>query len=283
MPRKKADPVEQLSVEQWEIKRLIPYDRNPRVLTEDAIAKVAASIKEYGWRQPIVVDGDGVVIVGHTRLEAAKRLGHKTVPVDVAGNMSQGQVRAYRIADNRVGEYTSWDDDKLTAEIMDLAEMNIELTPLGFHDEELLAFLASCDDEQEADGEEYDGHQYTRKIEAPLYEPKGEKPEVSELVDRSKVEALLEEIHDADLPPEVAEFMMFAAERHAKFNFSAIANYYAHASGDVQDLMERSALVIIDFDKAMENGFVSLTERFDKQFREDYASELEAGEIPADA
>jgi hypothetical protein len=89
-----------LSFEWWPIERPIPYARNPRVVTEVAVAAVAASIAEYGWRQIIVVDPDGVIVVGHTRLLAAKRLGLTEVPVHIATDLTPQQIKAYRLADN---------------------------------------------------------------------------------------------------------------------------------------------------------------------------------------
>lgn len=120
------------TVEQWDISRVLPYENNPRIITEAAITKVAESIRQYGWRQPIVVDTAGVVIVGHTRLRAAKHLGLTSVPVHVAASMTPEQVRAYRIADNRVADETDWDRDILISEIGDLIELNVDMTTLGF-------------------------------------------------------------------------------------------------------------------------------------------------------
>ena len=102
---------------------------------------------------------------------------------------------------------------------------------------------------------------YTNKIVAPIYEPKGERPAIADMIDRSKTDELMKQIKEATLPNEVAEFLRFAAERHTKFHFRNIAEFYCHADKPTQDLMEKSALIIIDFKKAIENGFVHLTER----------------------
>lgn len=118
------------------IESITPYERNPRH-NADAVKAVAASIKEFGWRQPIVVDKHGVVIVGHTRLLAAKRLGLSSVPVHVADELTPAQVKALRIADNRVGENATWNDELLSIELNDLrlADFNLDLT--GFEKAEL--------------------------------------------------------------------------------------------------------------------------------------------------
>lgn len=121
-----------LDVETWPIERVVPYARNPRRVPDEAVSKVAASIREFGWRQPIVVDPDGVVIVGHVRLLAAQRLGLTEVPVHVARDLTPAQAKAYRIADNRVAEATTWDDALLALEFEDLASMDVDLALTGF-------------------------------------------------------------------------------------------------------------------------------------------------------
>lgn len=99
-----------------------PSTTNPRKIPKAAVDIVAKSIAEFGWQQPLVVDSGNVVIVGHTRLLAAKQLGLPTVPVVIADNLTPEQVRAYRIADNRSGDFTSWDFPELAAQLEDLAE-----------------------------------------------------------------------------------------------------------------------------------------------------------------
>jgi len=111
---------------------------------------------------------------------------------------------------------------------------------------------------------------YTQTVDTPIYEPSGPPPEIAELSDRSTADELLREIRDAELPEEVEGFLLDAAERHVAFNYQRIANYYAHAPDDVQALMERSALVVIDYDQAIERGFVRLKEDIGAAFHEDY-------------
>src|SRR4051794_13670078 len=97
----------------WSIERLIPYARNPRQIPQTAIDKVAASIQAFGFRQPIVVDQNGVIIVGHVRLLAAQQLELTEVPVHVATELTIAQVNAYRLADNRTHEEATWDMEAL--------------------------------------------------------------------------------------------------------------------------------------------------------------------------
>ena len=124
-----------LAIEEWAIERVIPYDKNPRV-NDSAVDAVARSILEFGFRQPIVVDEKGVVIVGHTRLKAAKKLGLATVPVHVA-SMTHAQAKAYRIADNQTATIAEWDKELLPIEILELKEMDFDLELLGFDKLEL--------------------------------------------------------------------------------------------------------------------------------------------------
>lgn len=134
-----------LTVETWPIDRPIPYARNPRV-NQDAVAVVAASLKEFGWRQPIVVDEDGVVVVGHTRLLAARQLGQTEVPVHVARGLTPAQIRAYRIADNRSGEIAEWELELLALEFADLQDAGADPTMTGFDEADVARILGAVDE-----------------------------------------------------------------------------------------------------------------------------------------
>lgn len=135
-----------MQVELTEIQRVIPYARNPR-RNEQAIDKVAASIKEYGFRQPIVVDEDMVIIAGHTRLQAAQKLGLAKIPTHIATGLTPAQVKAYRLADNRIAQEAEWDDALLALEISDLSELGFDLDLTGFDSAELDQLLSDLDDE----------------------------------------------------------------------------------------------------------------------------------------
>jgi len=115
-----------------------------------------------------------------------------------------------------------------------------------------------------------DEQKYSSKIEAPIYEPKNAKPHILELVDKHKTQRLMKEIDNSNLPIEEKTFLMDAARRHNVFNYEKIADYYSHASAEMQNLMERSALVIIDFEKAIQLGYVKLCEEIKNQYLEEY-------------
>ncbi|MGQ2376283.1 DNA modification methylase [Companilactobacillus zhachilii] len=118
-----------MEVKNVDIDSITPYEKNPRN-NDDAVGATANSIKEFGWQQPIVVDKDNVIIVGHTRLKAAKKLGLKQVPIVVASNLSDEQANAYRLADNKTGELADWDFDLLDDELADIN--NIDMEDFGF-------------------------------------------------------------------------------------------------------------------------------------------------------
>ena len=125
-----------MKIETVKIENVIPYVRNPRKNAE-AVAKVAASIKECGFRQPIVLDNEMVVVAGHTRLLAARQLGLEQVPIHIADGLTPAQVKAYRIADNRVAQEAEWDDELLGIEITELETDDFNLALTGFDIEEL--------------------------------------------------------------------------------------------------------------------------------------------------
>ena len=126
-----------MKIEIADINSIQPYINNPRKLKDSAIDKVAKSIKEFGFRQPIVVDQNRIIVVGHTRYRASKKLGLNQVPITIADNLTQEQINAYRIADNRTNEEAEWDLELLKTEIkeLELAEFNLDLT--GFDEDQL--------------------------------------------------------------------------------------------------------------------------------------------------
>lgn len=124
------------------IDEIKPYDRNPRIIPQAAVDAVAKSIQAFGFRQPIVVDGDGVILAGHTRYRAALQLGLSEVPVVWQTDISAIQAQGYRIADNKTAELSAWDRDALDTEVRDIAaQCNTDLDALGLADWELERIL----------------------------------------------------------------------------------------------------------------------------------------------
>lgn len=128
-----------MKIQYYPIDQLIPYDKNPRKNLN--VDKVAKSIKEFGFQQPIVVDTGMVIIVGHTRLEASKKIGLKEVPVLIA-DISPEKAKAYRIADNRLNQDSSWDFNLLNNEFGDLLDNHYDLSHLGFDEKEIEKIVA---------------------------------------------------------------------------------------------------------------------------------------------
>ncbi len=130
-----------MKIEYRRLSELKLYAGNPRIISDEAVDAVAASIREFGFRVPILVDRDGVIVAGHARYRAAQKLGLTEVPVIVADDLTPEQIKAYRIADNRTAELSTWDYDLLPIELADLQSMDFDLDLLGFSTDELAKIL----------------------------------------------------------------------------------------------------------------------------------------------
>ena len=262
-----TDEIAPIAIERMGIEALIPYSNNARTHSDQQVAEIAASIKEFGFCNPVLIDPSNGIVAGHGRLLAARKLtdagvtikGPDGKPLDKGvvpcirlGHLTDAQRRAYILADNKIALNSGWDEDLLRLEIGRLAEEGVEAGLAGFSDDDLK--------ELKIGGAGGDGDEtYTRKIEAPIYTPQGDKPDIKDLFNDEVTAKLISEIDGADVPDDVKAFLRRAAERHTVFNFRLIADFYAHSDEKVQGLMERSALVIIDFDQAIENGFVQMS------------------------
>jgi ParB-like chromosome segregation protein Spo0J len=129
-----------MTVETWPLERLIPYARNPRK-NDSAVGKMCSAIKEFGFRIPIVARSDGTVVDGHLRLKAAQRLGLDEVPVALADDLSEAQIKAFRLLANRSAAWAEWDDELLTLELQDLQGFGYDLGLTGFDAAELRSLL----------------------------------------------------------------------------------------------------------------------------------------------
>jgi site-specific DNA-methyltransferase (adenine-specific) len=143
-----ATPAHAPALEWWPVDRPVPYARNPR-RNDGAVDALAASIREFGFRSPVLVDAAGVVIAGHTRLKAARKLGLREVPVLVCADLPPEKVAALRLADNKTAELAEWDTPALDAELAELAEAGVDMEPFGFGDE--LAALAGTEGQTDED------------------------------------------------------------------------------------------------------------------------------------
>lgn len=239
---------ERMNIVYKKVADLVPYENNPRN-NEEAVDYVANSIKEFGFKVPVVVDKDNIVVAGHTRLKACEKLGITEVPCIVAEDLTEDQIKAFRIADNKVSEYATWDEEKLSKELSDIM---LDMTEFGddlFTDDEQMD--VKLDDEED--------NPYSQETHVPQYEPTGDFVDIMDMVDDEKTNELIREIKASNVSDDEKNFLIKAAYRHLVFNYAKIANYYSNASEEMQILMEKSALVIIDINDAIANGYVKLT------------------------
>lgn len=233
-----------LQIEYKAIDDIMPYEKNPR-LNDDAVKYIAESIKEFGFLNPILLDQDGVIVAGHTRLKAAKELQLKEVPVVYLSELTEEQAKAFRLADNKTAEFAEWDQELLEQELSEI--LDIDMSIFGFDEESSLA-------------DEIIDDKYTLVVNIPQYEITGDCPELSDMMDEGKSKELIDEIEKSNVTDKEKHFLKEAAKRHNVFNYRNIAEYYAHATPEMQRLMEKSALVIIDVDDAIANGYAELME-----------------------
>lgn len=257
---------------------LLPFTRNSRTHSDAQVAQLAASLDEFGMVGGIVVR-DGTIAKGHGTLAAIRRLyaagrllypppgrrqGAKPyprgmVPVIDATGWTETQFRAYVIADNQLALNAGWDDKVLQDELSALKLEGFDLNITGFSAEEVGDILMP------------EPPKYSRAIESPTYEIRGERPDVAELAETGKADQISKRIRETPgLTDEVRRFLLLAATRHVRFDFEQIAEFYAHATPEVQRLMEDQALVIIDIKSAIEKGYTQFSEEVARFIQQDH-------------
>lgn len=236
--------------------KIKPYENNPRNNTQ-AVSKVAESIKEFGFTNPLILDKDYNIIAGHTRFKAGQTLGIIEYPCIIINDLSEAQTQALRLIDNRTAEYAEWDTDLLNKELQDLLDKD--------YSKDLLEFF---DFPTETDIIETDLIEKLSDIE---YTPKLEKaPAIKELIDTELYDELILKIENADIATDLKEFLKLTATRFINFNFDLIAEYYAHANKDTQEILESLRLVIIDMNSALKNGILKHSKQLSKLGHSDY-------------
>lgn len=264
----KRDRLDGLQVEDFRLQDLRPHPRNYSVHPEEQLEHLMQRVREYGIYRNVVIAQDNTILAGHGLIQALKKMGRETVP-GVRIPMDSEDPAALRLltGDNEVSQLSEKDNQLLSGLLTEIKSFDLNgLLGTGFNETSLA--LLSVDPIDEPEEEEEDP--YTQKIETPLYEPDQEKPDLTDLVDTSKTDLLTDKIQRADIPSELKVFLGAAAQRHTVFDYRNIANYYAHSDEKVQALMEESALIIIDFKQAIENGFVQLVSDIAAQYSEDY-------------
>lgn len=239
-----------MKIEKLSISSLSLDPSNVRKHSKKNLEAIKASLRKFGQQKPIIVDAKGIVIAGNGTLTAAQELGW--TEIEITRTTLQGvEATAFAIADNRTSELAEW-DDSLADVLKSLADSGQDLAELGFENadiDELLPPTASDN--------------YTQKVDSPVYIPKGEKPPIAELFDATKAEDFILKIEASKSPEEIKVFLKKAASRHIVFDYGKIAEFYCHADKETQLLMEDSALVIIDFNKAMQLGYVKFKSDID--------------------
>ena len=238
------------------VEEMRPKPKNPNRHPEDQVELLAKVIEAQGWRQPVKVSTrSGLIVSGHGRYQAALLLGCP-VPVDFQEYPSEAEELADLLADNRIAELAEMDNAKLAELFATVDDLGLDVELTGY-DSDFMDALNALGHEIEADAAEES--EYTQKVEAPLYQVTGETPEVGDLFDNVRALELIQDIEGAqDISQEEKEFLKLAASRHIVFDFRNIAEYYAAAGATMQGLMEDSALVVIDFGRAIELGYCKL-------------------------
>ena len=240
---------------------LTPWPRNPRQIKSPQAKRLLASVQEFGQVETLAIGPDGDIYNGHQRLAVLMEQYGADYEVDVrvSSRPLTEKEREKLTVYLHKGAAGEWDFDTLANEfeVSDLIEWGFEAGELG---------LGGDDDA--------DGNNYVRKIEAPIYTPKGDKPKLDDLFDMGKTHQLISAIDKAENISEGEKvFLRAAAQRHTVLRFDRIADYYAHSGADMQTLMEDNALVIIDFDRAIELGFVEMTKEIADLVRDEYGDD----------
>ena len=239
---------------------------NYRIHTDQNKRLIKKSLAELGAGRSILFDKENCIIAGNGVYEVAQNLGLPVRIIESDGteliaikrtdlSTEDSRRKALALADN----YTT-----------DTSIFDMEAIVEDFSAEELDLWEFSIDDIGEVSvGGESENEPYTKKVSSPIYAPTGDKPVVDELFDASKYEKFVSDINSSKIPAGEKEFLKLAATRHIVFDYSKIAEYYAHSDKETQELMENSALVIIDFNKAIELGYVKLKQDIADQYKED--------------
>ena len=245
-----------------DIDLLVPDPANLRKHGKKNIDAIKGSLSFFKQQTPIVIDKDNIVRKGNGTLEAAKLLGWKKIWY-TRTELTGAELIAYAIADNRTSELAEWDNDALRDTLKVLHDEEFNFDAIGFDEKD---FDALDTDNKNSENED---DFYSTKIDSPIYKPSGEKPKLEETFDVSKYNQLIDEINKSKLSENEKQFLIHAASRHIIFRYKDLAEYYCHTSPEMQDLMEKSALVIIDYKKAVENSFVMMTKELMEIYEDD--------------
>ena len=249
-----------MNIEKIQINKLKPATYNPRQISTKQYNDLKESIERFGLVDPIVVNKDMTIIGGHQRYkiwkEKAKQSGVEDITIScVVLDLNKEQERELNIRLNKSGGEFDMDILANEFDINELIDWGFKHIDLGLNIDKI------------------DENPYTDKIEAPTYEVSNKKPSYKELYNVDKTNKLIQKINESNIGKKDKDFLIKSAQRHIVFDYSKIADYYVHSNKEVQELMEDSALIIIDFDKAIKQGYVRLSKEITDQYIEEYGSE----------
>lgn len=231
------------------ISGLVFDPNNARKHSPQNLKAIANSLELFGQRKPIVVH-NGVIIAGNGTAEAALSLGWTEITItEVPSEWDVAKAKAYAIADNRTAELAEWDTPVLIEQLTEMDDAGWDLKEFGFDDGIMESLQKDVDTPEK--------QAYSSKMNIPQYEIVGDEPALTELFNTSKADSLKEQIKQAQLPNDIKEFLLTAANRHVVFDYRKIAEFYPHQPAEIQKLMEESALVIIDAEDAIRNGYAN--------------------------
>jgi len=264
-----------------------PAEYNPRDISEAALSGLKASLSRFGDLSGIVLNKrTGNYVTGHQRLKTIIKDLDPDISIDwLAAPDTDGSIGwgFLTIGNTRYSvRVVDWEIDK--EKVANISANNPHIQ--GTFTDDLQLMLSEIDDKALLEGLnmgdlinalDLANEIYSRKIKSPVYKAQCETPPpICDLYNEEKANGLVERIKKAEMPPDVQAFLEMAAKRHVIFNYKNIAEYYCHASPEIQELMEESALIIIDFKKAIEQGYVKFWDSMEDLFSEDYPVNDEA-------
>ena len=255
------------------LSELTPDANNYNKGTEFGGGLIEKSLRKLGAGRSILLDKNGKVIAGNKTLENAVNAGfgdEDLIVVQTTGKQIVAVQRMDLDLDSKMGKEMALADNATAKANI---EWDTEALNADWSSDELNGWGVQAWGEDVQEQEKEEDNNYSKKVEAPIYEPKNEKPDFVSLLNQERTQELISEIQGSNISEAEKDFLTIAAQRHTVFNYERIADFYAHSTPDVQRLMENSALVIIDFQKAIELGYVQLSEEISKLYDEEYPDE----------
>ena len=230
-------------------------EAHPKNVRQGDIGAISESLKTHGQYRPIVVDKrTNRILAGNHTWKAAKALGWTQISAGFIETKNDDEAIRILLADNRTTDLATYDDVELANLLKDLSETDEGLIGTAFDGDALDQLLSDLENEPFDDEKT---SKFSQAVKVPQYEIVGEQPKTTELLDQTRSQQLQKQIEQTNLPDDVREFLMLATTRHIVFNYQKIAEFYPHQSAEIQDLMEKSVLIIIDADDAIANGYAT--------------------------